>query len=166
MHQVQMLSLTAAKKLSKSGFLAAEILLICFGLSLLAAFTVISGDACQHYYYKQQVRIAADVMASDIRLLQQDSMFSDGILNRQIKFMSDNGGYGFYVDRKVSKRIYFKNLGCDGVYIMQKMPVVQYTNNGSPSFTGNIVLGHKKVSNFRCILSVQPVTGRVVIDES
>lgn len=134
-------------------------------LGTAGLFLVTETKAYTAYYQKLQLKTAADILASDIRVLQQQSLFDDSILNRQIKFMPDNSGYAFYNDRKIVKRIYFSDFGCKDVYIDRKMPNIQFTVNGSPSYTGSVVLKHRKNTAARCILSVQPVTGRVVINE-
>lgn len=117
------------------------------------------------YYHKLQLKTAGDILAGDIRLLQQQSMFSDGILNRQLKFMPDGSGYAFYKERKISKKVYFSSVNCSEVYIARKITYVQFTNSGAPSYTGNIVLRHRKDAAISCTLALQPVTGRVVLSE-
>lgn len=156
----------AARKQRNKGYIALELVIVCFLLTLLGTFLIGESQSYINYYQKQQVKTAANILADDIRLLQQQSLFGDGILNRQIKFMSDNNGYGFYVDRKITKRVYFSDLGCEDVYLARKMTMVQYTNTGSPSYNGTIVLKHKDLPGYSCTLAVQPVTGRVVINET
>lgn len=142
-----------------------DVLAGCFLLGLAVALLVTGGSGWQHYYHQQQLRQAAEILSADIRLLQRQSLFDDGILNRQIKFMTDKSGYAFYVDRKIVRRIYFSDFGCGDVRVDNKLAYVQYTNTGSPSLTGNIVLTHQKLFKASCILSVQPVTGRVIVSE-
>lgn len=155
-----------AAKHRNRGYIALELVAACFLIILLSVFLFGESKSYINYYQKQQVKTAANILADDIRLLQQQSLFGDGILNRQIKFMSNNNGYGFYVDRKVTKRVYFADFGCTDVYLAKKMATVQYTNTGSPSYNGTIVLKHKKLPAYACTLAVQPVTGRVIVNET
>lgn len=153
----------AVRSRNSRGFLLLEMLVFTALLSIAALFFAMQSKAYTAWYEKMQLQTAAEVLASDIRVLQQQSLFDDGILNRQIKFMPANNGYAFYTDRKVVKKIYFSDLGCKNVYIDRKMAAVQFTNNGSPSYTGSVILKHRKNPAAVCTVSVQPVTGRVVI---
>lgn len=157
--------MAASQRSKKSGFIFTDILAGCFILGLAAAMLLVGGSSWLKYYHQKQLKQAAAVLSADIRLLQRQSLFDDGILNRQIKFMTDKKGYAFYVDRKVKKRIYFSDFGCGDVRLDNKLAYVQYTNNGSPSMTGNIILKHQKLPGSFCTISIQPVTGRVVISE-
>ena len=156
----------AARVFSKSGgFIFLDILTACVLLGAAAAMLMLGGNGWLRQYHHRQLTQAAEVLTADIRLLQRQSLFDDGTLNRQIRFMTDKSGYAFYADRKVVRKVYFSDFGCGKVRVDNKLAYVQYSNNGSPSLTGNIILRHENLPNNSCILSVQPVTGRVVVSE-
>lgn len=156
----------AAKYPNKSGgFLLAEILACSLLLLITAGSLCMGGNAYLRYYHKSQVRQAAHMLAADIRLLQQQSMFGDGIFSRQLKFMADKSGYGFYINRRLSRKVFFEMAGCGGVYLDNGMAYVQYSDGGSPSLTGRIVLRHRNLAAYSCVLEIQPVTGRVLFNE-
>lgn len=154
----------AAKKLNERGFLLLELLVFTALLSITASFLATQTKAYTAWYEKRQLKTVAEILAGDIRTLQRQSLFDNGILNRQIKFMPDNSGYAFYKDRKIMKKVYFADLDCADVYIDRKMTNIQFTNNGSPSYTGSVRLKHRKNMAAACTVYIQPVTGRVVLD--
>lgn len=164
MLQVLKLYQAAAKRQNERGFLLLEILVFTALLGLAGLFLMTQIKSYTDFYERMQVKTVADILAGDIRVLQRQSLFDDGILNRQIKFMPDNSGYAFYTDRKITKKVYFADFDCANVYIDRKMANIQFTNNGSPSFTGSIILKHRKNTAAACIIYIQPVTGRVVVD--
>ncbi len=150
---------------NNGGFIFTDILVCCLLLGVSAALLMAGVSSWQRQYYHRQLQQAAEVLTADVRQLQRQSMFDDRALNRQIRFMTDKGGYAFYADRKVVRKIYFRDFGCGKVSVDSKLAYVQYTSSGSPSLTGNIILRHENLPDVSCVLSVQPVTGRVVVSE-
>lgn len=133
-------------------------------ITLTAALALgINGYARQQR--RLQVQAAANMLAADIRNMQQQALFSDGILNRQIKVTADSGGYALYKDRKVQRKVSFAGQGCGDVYFSKKIAQAQFTNTGSPSTTGAFELRHRGLTGCKYTVSIQPVTGRVVVSE-
>lgn len=140
--------------------LAAAILTVVL-LTALAAGT----DGYIKQQRKVQLMTAANMLAEDIRTMQQQSIFSDRVLNRQLRVAADSGGYDLYKDRKVVRKIVFSERGCADVYFGKKITQVHFTNTGSPSSTGDFELRHRRLTGYKYIVSIQPVTGRVVVSE-
>lgn len=138
---------------------------------LISMCTVIlfSVNSLQRYGYKNQLRLAADMLAADIRGVQQDTMFSPEQATKTLNVSNnDRLSYSIYTDRvspKLYKKIVFADCGYDNVYFSQYLTSISFYKNGSPMTNGTYQLRHKKLANFYCKLSLQPVTGRVTVVE-
>ncbi len=109
-----------------------------------------------------QVRLAADLLAADIRRLQQDSLYGE-VESRYIRTLSS--GYDTYERNKKVKSVRFADYAWDVTLSWSKRFNVQFSGTGSPTATGTLVLEHQSNKKFSCTLAVQPITGRVVIVE-
>ncbi len=121
----------------------------------------------QQYVYKQQVRVAAQYMAADIRRVQQDAVYYGDFHQRMLKTFARGAPhqYDLYENTNSIKRVTFSSIDCQGVYLQQGIQSLAFSNFGAPRSVGTYVLRHKKVDNFSCVISVQPVTGRVIVTE-
>lgn len=108
------------------------------------------------------MRLAAALLAGDIRQLQQQSLFGSGEA-RYIRTLST--GYDTYVRGKRTTMVRFADYGWDVSLSWPKRFNVQFSNTGSPTASGTLVLKHNDMADFSCTLAVQPVTGRVVTVE-
>lgn len=114
----------------------------------------------QRELYKQQLRTAAHTMATDIRKMQQQTMFQPE--NYMYELRTNSLGYKLYKSGKVIKNVKFKDISLTVEGDIKKL---SYTENGNPSASGTYSLKHKDLATVRCQLSVQPVTGRVTFYE-
>lgn len=162
-----MLPAAAAKQATakQKGFIQLELVCAVLLIVTLTAALLVGTGGYNRQQKKMQVQAAAVMLAADIRNMQQQAMFSDGVLNRQIKVTADSGGYALYKDRKVIRKVQFAEQGCGEVYFSRKIAQAQFTNTGSPSTTGDFELQHRKLSGYKYTVSIQPVTGRVVVSE-
>lgn len=144
------------------GFLLVEVLAVAFILLGLTAIVLPRSNAYIRQCAKLQVRTAANLLASDMRKLQQQALFGEG---EQRYLRSLSTGYDFYERGKKVKQVRFADKGWDIVLSWPKRFNVQFGVNGGPSATGTWVLRHNKLSDFSCEVAVQPVTGRIVISE-
>lgn len=150
------------------GFVLLEAALAAACLLCICAAAVPAATGLQQYYYKAQVRLAADILAADIRQLQQETMFSCAKYSKTLYVSSDKQSYSIYLSGKNSplcKKVTFVELGCTDVYFSQKLQSISFYFNGSSKSSGSIVLKHKQLKGFYCKLSLQPVTGRVTVTE-
>ena len=147
--------------LLEAALAAACLLCIC-----VAAVPAATG--LQQYYYKAQVRMAADTLAADIRQLQQETMFSSAKAGKTLYVSSDKQSYSIYLSSRNSplcKKVAFAELGCADVYFKQQLQSSSFYFNGSPKSSGIYVLKHRQLKSFDCTISLQPVTGRVTVTE-
>lgn len=133
-----------------------------------ACLLCICAAGLQQYHYKAQVRLAADILAADIRQLQQETMFSCAKYSKTLYVSSDKQSYSIYLSSRNSplcKKVAFVELGCTDVYFSQQLQSISFYFNGSPKSSGSYVLKHKQLKGFDCRISLQPVTGRVTVTE-
>lgn len=129
----------------------------------------ISTQGLLRYYYKEQVRLAAETLAADIRQLQQETMFSGAryskTLNVDVKSKAAYGVYANETKPALCKEVTFGELGCEQVYFSDQLNIISFYKNGSPKNNGTYLLRHRRLPGFYCKLSLQPVTGRVTVSE-
>lgn len=107
--------------------------------------------------------MAANQVASELRLLQQDSLYS-GISHTAFD-IKDKNGYFLNRNTKVTKECWFKDYGCDGVYFNNYISSTYFKPDGAPYKSGRYTLCHKKLPGYRYVVEIQPVTGRVLVSE-
>lgn len=146
----------------EQGFLLVEVLAVAAILILLTGVLLPKSDGYTRQCAKMQVRTAANLLAADMRKLQQQALFGDG---EQRYLRSLSSGYDFYERGKKIKQVRFTDYGWDLVLSWPQRFNVQFGVNGGPSATGTWVLRHKQLTDFSCTVAVQPVTGRIVISE-
>lgn len=122
----------------------------------------------QQYYFKNQLRTVAQFLASDLRQIQQHSLFQGEKATWVLKISASKAEYRIYnglAGGDLIKKVNFQQLNCGEVYFQNYITRVTFNNNGTPSETGAYILKHKKLATFRCRLTLQPVTGRVSLYE-
>lgn len=151
------------------GFVLLEAALAVACLLCICAAAVLAATGLQQYYYKAQVRLAADTLAGDIRQLQQETIFSCAKSSKMLYVSnSDKQSYSIYMsglNSPICKRVAFAELGCKDVYLSQHLRSTSFYFNGSPKSSGLYVLKHKQLKSFDCKISLQPITGRVTVTE-
>lgn len=165
--------LEAVKRLPREnrqrGFVLFELVLTAVFLISMSTDIFVSINSLQRYCYKNQLRLAADMLAADIRGVQQDTMFSPEQATKTLNVNNDDRlSYSIYTDRvspNLYKKVIFADCGYNNVYFSQYLSSVSFYKNGSPMTNGTYQLRHKKLPNFYCKLSLQPVTGRVTVTE-
>lgn len=145
------------------GFLLAELLAAAGVLLLAGAVAVQQGGSYLTVCRKAQVRTAAEILASDLRQLQQQAYFSVYV-NRYLAVASDRRGYIWHRDGHMSRRS-LESIGCGGVYFTAAVSA-RYNTSGGPANTAAFVLRHDGLASFQCRVYIEPVTGRVVTSES
>lgn len=154
----------------QSGFWLLELAVAAGCLVCLCTALAASANSLQRCYYKIQLRLAANLLAGDIRQLQQETIFgSDKFTKTLIVTSSDKQAYNIYtngLNSPLYKRVAFAELGYNDVYFSQFLKSMSFYQNGSPKTNGKYLLRHKKLDRFSCQLSLQPVTGRVTVTEN
>lgn len=160
----------AAPANKQQGFLLPELLLAVALSLLLVAGAAAAQQALLKQYYKQQVRIAAQQLASDLRQLQQRSQLRFEKGTRSLRVINTKlEQYTFYTDLKPQRTVTFSELGCEQVYFAKRFSKVYFNNAGTPilsaSFNDTYELRHRQLADFGCSLAFQPVTGRITLSE-
>ena len=153
-----------AKRLNKqAGFLLVEVLAVVALLGILAGVLLPQSVGYSKHYARLQVRAAANLLAADMRKLQQQSLFGEG---EQRYLRSLSGGYDYYLKGKKVKEVRFADYGWNVELTWPKRFNVQFGVNGGPTYSGTWVVQHSEFSGVSCTVAVQPVTGRIVVSES
>ena len=153
-----------AKHLNKqAGFFLVEVLAVVALLGVLAGVLLPQSASYSKHYARLQVRAAANLLAADMRKLQQQAIFGEG---EQRYLRSLSSGYDYYLKGKKVKEVRFANYGWNVELTWPKRFNVQFGVNGGPTYSGTWVVQHSEVSGISCKVAVQPVTGRIVVSES
>ena len=154
----------AVKRLNKqAGFLLVEVLAVVALLGILAGVLLPQSVGYSKHYARLQVRAAANILAADMRKLQQQSLFGEG---EQRYLRSLSSGYDYYLKGKKVKEVRFTDYGWHVELTWPKRFNVQFGVNGGPTYSGTWVVQHSEISGISCTVAVQPVTGRIVVSES
>ena len=153
-----------AKHLNKqAGFFLVEVLAVVALLGVLAGVLLPQSASYSKHYARLQVRAAANLLAADMRKLQQQTLFGEG---EQRYLRSLSNGYDYYLKGKKVKEVRFADYGWNVELTWPKRFNVQFGVNGGPTYSGTWVVQHSEVSGISCTVAVQPVTGRIVVSES
>ena len=153
-----------AKYLNKqAGFLLVDVLAVVALLGVLASVLLPQCASYSKHYARLQVRAAANLLAADMRKLQQQTIFGEG---EQRYLRSLSSGYDYYLKGKKVKEVRFADYGWKVELTWPKRINVQFGVNGGPTYSGTWVVQHSEVSGISCTVAVQPVTGRIVVSES
>ncbi len=143
-------------------------------LVLLAAFVLTAGSflfaqgtQVTRDYYKIQLRVIAKLLSGDLRELQGRALFPGDSVTRSLKtnYPTNTKSYGFYESTKLSKQLRFRDYNCADVYFDEAMASVSFSNIGAPSASGWYRLRHNGVDGFSYRVQVEPVSGRVTLNE-
>ncbi|MBQ5600876.1 MAG: prepilin-type N-terminal cleavage/methylation domain-containing protein [Phascolarctobacterium sp.] len=154
----------AVRHLNKqAGFLLIEVLAVVALLGVLAGVLLPQSVAYSKQYARWQVQAAANLLAADMRKLQQQALFGDG---EQRYLRSLSSGYDYYLKGKKVKQVRFADYGWNVELTWTKRFNVQFGVNGGPTYSGTWVVQHSEFAGVSCTVAVQPVTGRIVVSES
>lgn len=148
------------------GYLLLELLLAVGILAVCASAFSVRCSALQTQQHKLKVRLAAQTLAADLRQLQQQALFQAEGTQVSLTVASGKAvSYSFKSGTKVLRTITFSSLACDGVYFSSAITKLGFSKAGTPTASGSYILKHTALASYRCLLSVQPVTGRVSVYE-
>ena len=153
-----------AKRLNKqAGFFLVEVLAVVALLGILAGVLLPQSASYSKHYARLQVRAAANLLAADMRKLQQQSLFGEG---EQRYLRSLSSGYDYYLKGTKVKEVCFADYGWNVELTWPKRFNIQFGVNGGSTYSGTWVVQHSEISGISCTVAVQPVTGRIVVSES
>lgn len=143
-----------------------ELLGLVAVLLLSGSFVFLQVQSLWQQYYKQQVRLMGQLLAGDLRQLQNKTLFKADSVNRDVRTNQNNDGYYFMDNGVLVKKQAFADYHCEDVYFESKINRLFFGVNGAPSTNGYYRLRHKRLSGFGYRIEVQPITGRVLAYET
>ena len=142
-----------------------ELLALVAGIMVASSFVFVQSDRLWRHYHREQVRLSAQLLASDLRQLQQQALFQTDASAHDLKPTADRAGYYLTTKGVATSSVRFADYACQGVYFDAVLARMAFSQNGAPSTSGYYRLRHKDVTGFAYLVDVQPVTGRVVAYE-
>ena len=148
------------------GFILLELLALVAGIMVASSFVFVQSDRLWRHYHREQVRLSAQLLASDLRQLQQQALFQTDASSHDLKPTADRAGYYLTTKGVATSSVRFADYACQGVYFDAVLARIAFSQNGAPSTSGYYRLRHKDVAGFAYLVDVQPVTGRVLAYEA
>lgn len=149
----------------QGGFLLIEIViafvLITVFISLLIPTYRIYGMATTNY----KLNIACKLLVNDIASTQVEAMYNDfGEASNSIVVHPDHAGYSIFINKKTVKKVDFADYNCSGVYLKSNIQgIISFSSTGAPS---EYVVWQVSIPGKKCrLLKIQPVTGRIVVED-
>ena len=149
----------------QGGFILLELLALVAGIILATGFVYAQNERLWRQYHREQVRLSALLLASDLRQLQQQALFQTDASSHDLKPTADRAGYYLTTKGVATSSVRFADYACQGVCFDAVLARMAFSQNGAPSTSGYYRLRHKDVAGFAYLVDVQPVTGRVVAYE-
>ena len=87
------------------GFALLEVMAFAAVLMLGSGFVYTQNAALWRNYHKEQVRFAAQLLASDLRQLQQEALFPEDTSSRDIRINPEKNGYFWGYNIEQSQRL-------------------------------------------------------------
>ena len=155
------------QRLSKQrGFVLLELLALVAGIMVASSFVFVQSDRLWRHYHREQVRLSAQLLASDLRQLQQQALFQTDASAHDLKPTADRAGYYLTTKGVATSSVRFADYACEGVYFDAVLARMAFSQNGAPAASGYYRLRHRELAGFAYQVDVQPVTGRVLAYEA
>ena len=155
------------QRLSKQrGFVLLELLALVAGIMVATSFVFVQSDRLWRHYHREQVRLSAQLLASDLRQLQQQALFQTDASAHDLKPTADRAGYYLTTKGVATSSVRFADYACEGVYFDAVLARMAFSQNGAPAASGYYRLRHRELAGFAYQVDVQPVTGRVLAYEA
>ena len=143
-----------------------ELLALVAGIVVATSFVFVQSDRLWRHYHREQVRLSAQLLASDLRQLQQQALFQTDASAHDLKPTADRAGYYLTTKGIATSSVRFADYACEGVYFDAVLARMAFSQNGAPAASGYYRLRHREVAGFAYLVDVQPVTGRVLAYEA
>ena len=139
-----------------------ELLALVAGILFASSCIFLQSDKLWRHYHREQVRVSALLLASDLRQLQQEALFPEDTSSRDIRINPEKNGYFWTLKGSAVKAVHFTDYACEQVYFSSFLAKLSFSNNGAPSVNGYYRLQHRELDGFSYQVDVQPITGRVL----
>lgn len=143
-----------------------ELLALVAGIMVASSFVFVQSDRLWRHYHREQVRLSAQLLASDLRQLQQQALFQTDASAHDLKPTADRAGYYLTTKGVATSSVRFADYACEGVYFDAVLARMAFSQNGAPTASGYYRLRHGELAGFAYQVDVQPVTGRVLAYEA
>ena len=143
-----------------------ELLALVAGIMVATSFVFVQSDRLWRHYHREQVRLSAQLLASDLRQLQQQALFQTDASAHDLKPTADRAGYYLTTKGIATSSVRFADYACEGVYFDAVLARMAFSQNGAPAASGYYRLRHRELAGFAYQVDVQPVTGRVLAYEA
>ena len=143
-----------------------ELLALVAGIMVASSFVFVQSDRLWRHYHREQVRLSAQLLASDLRQLQQQALFQTDASAHDLKPTADRAGYYLTTKGVATSSVHFADYACEGVYFDAVLARMAFSQNGAPAASGYYRLRHRELAGFAYLVDVQPVTGRVLAYEA
>ena len=143
-----------------------ELLALVAGIMVASSFVFVQSDRLWRHYHMEQVRLSAQLLASDLRQLQQQALFQTDASAHDLKPTADRAGYYLTTKGVATSSVRFADYACEGVYFDAVLARMAFSQNGAPAASGYYRLRHRELAGFAYLVDVQPVTGRVLAYEA
>ena len=143
-----------------------ELLALVAGIMVASSFVFVQSDRLWRHYHREQVRLSAQLLASDLRQLQQQALFQTDASAHDLKPTADRAGYYLTTKGIATSSVRFADYACEGVYFDAVLARMAFSQNGAPAASGYYRLRHRELAGFAYLVDVQPVTGRVLAYEA
>ena len=143
-----------------------ELLALVAGIMVASSFVFVQSDRLWRHYHREQVRLSAQLLASDLRQLQQQALFQTDASAHDLKPTADRAGYYLTTKGVATSSVRFADYACEGVYFDAVLARMALSQNGAPAASGYYRLRHRELAGFAYQVDVQPVTGRVLAYEA
>ncbi len=152
-------------KKPSSGFILIDFLFAISILLIVCSLMYIPIHSLKEHLQRFQLETASQMLAADLRALQQEALFSELPINRLIVF-ANKKGYILEANNRLSrKRVDFFSNGCDNVYFYKCLPgTLRFTTNGAPSEAGEYILKHSQNDKLTKRIVIQVASGRVDVE--
>lgn len=152
--------------LKQRGFILLELLALVAGIMVATSFVFVQNERLWRQYHREQVRLSAQLLASDLRQLQQQALFQTDASSHDLKPTADRAGYYLTTKGVATSSVRFADYACEGVYFDAVLARMAFSQNGAPAASGYYRLRHRELVGFAYLVDVQPVTGRVLAYEA
>ena len=147
-----------------NGFFLLEVVILALVCAIFSGFLVTGVQVCQRYIACLQLRTAAGIFAQDLLRTRERALAGSNLAYVEV----DYRGNGYWVYRKPNLGLK-RDFASDrpALFRFTTMPVQQihFSINGVPSACGTFVLQHLRCPALKMKIILQPVTGRVRVEQ-
>lgn len=150
--------------MKKTGYVLLEIVCAAAFVSILLGLTVTRFGDVRRRLQEQQLNMAARKFVMECRRVQQYNMYAK--FENRLGIIYDRGNNYFLISSSglTAEKYRFADEGC-GDIVFATAGEIYFSPLGSVDESDYITLKHKDNPELKVVLNLQPVTGRLEVDE-